>query len=303
MSFLIGFISSNSQPILAQQDPHYTQYLFNGLVINPAYAGSRGTIATSLFFRKQWMGLDGAPTTQSFSFHLPDKKRRYGFGLMASNDQIGYVSQQWVNLVYAFRVPLGKGALALGLQGGFMNYKINWDKAVVFQASDPVLPGVPRNFTLPSVGTGIYYNTEYFFAGFSVPHLLNTSFSRDQAGVDDVARLYRHYLFTTGYVFGRISAVKFRPSVLVKYAEGAPIQADINFNFMFVDRVWAGVGWRSFDSMVIMAEFLINPQFKFGYSFDLTMSGLKKANSGSHEFMVSYEFLYSKDKLKSPRYF
>ncbi len=298
----VVFLFFHSQ-IHAQQDAHYSQYLFNGLILNPAYAGSRGTIAASAFYRKQWAGFDGAPTTQSLSFHLPDRKRRYGFGGTISNESIGYVNQQWLNLSYAFRFKMGPGNFAMGLQGGFLNYRVNWDKAFVLDANDPVLPLVAQNLLLPNVGAGLYYNTDFFFAGFSVPHILNSGMTSNKIAGQEIAHLYRHYLFTTGYVIGRVNAIKWRPSVLVKYAEGAPLQIDFNLNTLIVDRLWLGVSYRSFDSMIFMTEFLINNQFKVGYAYDLTVTGLRNYNSGSHEFMISYEFQYSRSNLISPRYF
>ena len=288
--------------LYGQQDAQYTQYMFNGLALNPAYAGSRGTISSTLLFRKQWVGVPGSPTTISFGFHLPTKNNRNGFGITFTEDLLGYISQQWVNASYAYRIRLGKGALCLGLQGGFLNYRINWDKATLADDIDPILPLGVENIMLPNVGTGIYYHTSSFYAGFSIPHLINMRINQLPT-TGDFAKTYRHFFLTAGIVLLKGKPIKLHPSFLIKYVAGAPISIDINLNTIFYDRVWLGVSWRHFDSLDLLAMVVISPKFRLGYSYDFTMTRLRKYNSGSHEIMLGLDIPYNKRKIKSPRYF
>lgn len=290
-------------PVHAQQDAHYTQYMFNGLAINPAYAGSRGSFASTLYFRKQWWGMAGAPTTQSLGVHTPDKSGRYGFGLSATNDQLGYISQQWLNLSYAYRINFDRVALSMGLQGGFLNYGINWTRATTFDAGDPNLPTNAQNVFAPNIGTGFYLHSERFFFGFSVPHLINSTLRNTTVTNGEIARVYRHYFWTGGLVFGLDNFVKARPTFLLKAVKGAPVELDLNFSLLFGERLWAGVSYRSFDAMAFLFEYNILPQLRVGYAFDYTLTKLRQFNSGTHELFLGYEFFFEAKKLKSPRYF
>ena len=303
LSLIIITLLLAGTALFSQQDAHYTQYMFNGLAINPAYAGSRGTIAATLIGRKQWLGLPGSPTTASFSFHLPTRNSRSGFGISFTQDMLGYTSQQWLNASYAFRIKAGPGTLSLGLQGGMLNYRINWTKAEVVDAVDAAIPTNIQSILSPNVGSGIYYDTDVFYVGFSVPHILNWRLNQANTGTPDFARLYRHYFLTGGVLINRNKDIKFKPSVLLKYVNGAPLEADINLSVLFYNRVWGGVSWRSFDSIDLMAVVLITPQIRFGYSYDFTTTVLRRFNTGSHEIMLGYEFLYKKRKMRSPRYF
>ncbi len=289
--------------LFGQQDAHYTQYMFNGLAINPAYAGSRGTIASTLYFRKQWWGMIGSPTTQSFGIHAPDKSGRYGFGLSATNDQLGYISQQWLNLSYAYRVAFDGFELSMGLQGGFLNYGINWTRAIVYEAGDPNIPLNAQNIFAPNIGTGFLLHGERFYLGFSVPHLLNSNLRRTAVTGSDIARVYRHYFFTAGYVFGLGPLVKARPACLLKYVKGGPPELDLNFSLLFADKLWAGLSYRSFDALAVLVEYNVIPQIRIGYAFDFTLTPLRQYNSGTHELFLGYEFLFEEKKVKSPRYF
>lgn len=301
MVFPLGLLSPIS--VMGQQDAHYSQYIFNGLVLNPAYAGSRGTFSTMLFLRKQWVGLPGAPATGALSLHTPIGDQRSNFGLTISDDIIGYTNQLWMHGSYAFRFPLGPGKMAFGIQGGLLNYRIDWSKAETVDQDDVIIGNTAQNRLIPNVGAGIFYNTATWYAGVSMPHILDTELRPLDGTIDDFAQLYRHYFFTAGIVLWPQSTVKFKPSVLVKYVSGAPLQADFNASFLINDFVWVGASYRTLDAAVFMVDFQLTKQLRLGYAFDWTLSELGNYNTGSHELMIGYDFYFNSSQLKSPRYF
>lgn len=287
----------------AQQDAHYSQYIFNGLVLNPAYAGSRGVMAGSFFYRNQWTGFEGAPETETFSFHAPLSRNRYGVGFTLSNDKIGYVRQQWLTGSYAFRIRLDHAELALGLQGGLLNYRINWPEAQVVDQNDFLIGQNAQNILLPNVGTGAFFSTRRFYAGLSMPHILNSELINANNAATEVSRLYRHVFFTSGVVLGKNPDVKFKPSVLVKYAPAAPISADFNLMVLLKERFWFGAGYRTGDAITAMMDLQLSRFIRLGYAFDYTLSELRNYSSGTHEIVVGFEIRPKNSKLKSPRYF
>ncbi|MEM7039966.1 MAG: type IX secretion system membrane protein PorP/SprF, partial [Bacteroidota bacterium] len=258
----------------AQQDAHYSQYMFNQLSINPAYAGSRQTIAADLFYRNQWTGFEGAPVTQAVSFHMPFARKRNGFGLNLVNDELGFTQQQWLTASYAFFIPVGSFRLSLGLRGGVLNYRMNWADVRAVDVVDEVFQQNPQNMLLPNVGTGMFFSNERFYFGFSVPHILNTAFGETNPAEELVARLYRHYFTTLGYVFGTKGNVQWKPSMLLKFVPGAPIQADLNLMALLKGRYWVGMSYRTSDALVFMMDLRVAKMLRLGYAYDYTLSPL-----------------------------
>lgn len=302
--WMAGLLLFMPQPGLCQQDPHHTQYMFNGLSINPAYAGSRGTLSGMLFYRNQWTGFPGAPVTQSFTFHMPGARKRAGFGINVMNDKIGYLRQQWLTVSYAYIIPIGEDArLALGLRGGMMNFRINWPEVTATDQGDPLVAANARSLLLPNVGSGLYFSTSRMYAGLSMPHILNTPLRPKDAAYDQAARLYRHVYFTAGYVFGLNNAVKWKPSLLVKYSPGAPVEVDVNLMAYIADRFWVGAGWRSGDAIAMMMDLQVAKHFRLGYAYDFSTTELQKYHNGTHEFLLGFELFTKKALMKSPRYF
>ncbi|MEM1000281.1 MAG: type IX secretion system membrane protein PorP/SprF [Bacteroidota bacterium] len=292
-----------SNPLTAQQDPHHTQYIFNGLAINPAYAGSRGTIAATFLYRNQWLGFSGAPETQSLSLHMPGGRGRYGFGFTLVNDQIGHLSQQWLQAAYAFRIPVGAGHLALGLQGGLLNFRVRWEDVQALEEVDAIFAQAPANMLLPNVGSGVYFSTDRFYLGLSAPHILESRLLDDNPARAQLARLYRHVYFTGGYVLGQKNAVQWKPSFLLKYVPGSPLQADFNLMALLRKKYWLGVSFRPGDAISAMLDFQIVRHFRVGYAYDYTISNLANYQSGSHELYLGFELVTQQSKFKSPRFF
>lgn len=294
----------------SQQDPMYSQYMFNHQVLNPAYAGSWGYLTSTLIYRKQWVGLNGAPETQSFSMHLPTRNDRHGFGFGFVGDQIGVTKTTGVNAAYAFRIPIGENArLALGLQGSIDNYRANFGEVRTgstidpsLNAPDPAFNGNSVNLWLPNAGAGIYFHTKRFFAGASSPRLVLHDLNGDNTA--SLAHLSRHFFVTTGLVLGREeSFLKFKPSILMKMTPAAPVQFDFNAHFLLGDRLWLGASFRTDDAVVMMMQLQLFQWLRMGYAFDYVTSELNTYSNASHEFMLGFDLHIKRKAHVSPRYF
>jgi type IX secretion system PorP/SprF family membrane protein len=303
--FLILFGSSGL--LWSQQDPMFSQYMHNGGVFNPAYAGSRDALSLNLLYRQQWWGFSGAPATQTFSGHLPVFNRRHGFGLTLVNDRISYLNQTLLNLDYAFRIPLGKGHLALGLRATANQYRIAWDQSEFKDQTDQVLTNYGRSFVLPNAGFGIYYNSSRAYAGIGIPRLLINSFASDMPtfALDQSfpASLRRHYFATAGVVIPVNDFVQIKPSTLLKYVQAAPLQLDLNINVYFNNKLGIGASYRTNDAIVGLIDYFIRPQLRIGYAYGYPLTSINGYTTGSHEIMVSYDFRFGKDGIASPRLF
>jgi len=306
--FLLSLTSISM--LYAQQDAHYSFYMYNGLYVNPAYTGSHEVISTMALFRTQWTSIAGAPLSGSVSIHSPLKNDKLALGMIYTFDRIGSSQSNGVQLTYAYRIPVGKKKntrICLGLQAGVTNYTNRLSELYTNAGQVAVDPtfGTNKNLWLPNAGLGLYIYSKKFFIGASVPHLLNMSLNDNVKYAGDkatYARLYRHYILTAGYVFELGRKVKFKPSFMLKYVKNAPIDFDINASFLFIDRIWLGVSHRVGDSYVFMGDFYVAPQFHVGYAYDLTISDLSKYSGGTHEIMMGYDFKYNKSKFVNPRY-
>lgn len=303
-------LSVAAGPVFGQQDPMYSQYMFNMLAVNPAYAGSREVLSLTALGRRQWVGIDGAPTTYTFSADMPIRNKKIGLGLNFSNDKLGIMSNTAANLSYAYRLRINKkGILAMGLQGGFNQYRAAYGSVNYTQNSsynpDPAFSSNISRF-MPNIGAGIWYSTDRFYAGLSVPKLLRNKLDDMGNAANDMNYQNRqnlHYFITAGYVFTLNDVLKLKPSALVKVVHGSPVQLDLNANLWIHDVVAIGASYRSGDSIDALLEFQITPQLRIGYAYDFTLTKLQQYNSGSHEVMIRYEFGFDKGKILSPRYF
>ncbi|MCC6600122.1 MAG: type IX secretion system membrane protein PorP/SprF [Crocinitomicaceae bacterium] len=287
-----------------QQELMISQYMFNGMVLNPAYAGSHPYWSASLLHRSQWVKFDNAPTTQTFSIDGPIANRKFGMGLTVSNDQLGITKQLEVGVNFAAKVALGSGNLAAGIRVAGANYTANLSDAVIWDTQDPVYANNIKNELVPKVGLGLYYYQRKWYAGVSVP----TVYSSDDKIIPSTSSASRffenHYYFNAGYVFEVTPTLAIKPSTLIKYQPEAPVEADINCNFLFFKKFWLGAGYRTGDALVAMAEWNITPQLRLGYAYDYTLTDIANYSSGSHEVMLGFDF--GKDvniKTRSPRYF
>lgn len=297
---LVGTLLITISVSYAQQEVMFTQYMFNGLALNPAYAGSHDVVSITAIGRQQWVGLEGAPSTQTFSIHSPIKSDRVGIGMLLLHDKIGITNQYNATVSYAYRIPMQHGKLAMGLQAGVSSYQANYsrvgnDHDIAFNRGD-------ISVWKPNFGAGLYYYGPRFYAGFSIPQLLEQVY--DTYETSATRGLIRHYFFNTGYVFDLSDDLKLKPNALLKVVEGAPAQLDINANLLVMEVLWIGVSWRSFDSVDGLLQLQLTDRLQLGYSYDFTTSPeIRSVNGGSHELSLNYRFTIGHKKSVSPRYF
>jgi type IX secretion system PorP/SprF family membrane protein len=287
-----------------QQEPMYSQYMFNMLNINPAYAGSRGAISTVALYRNQWVGFPGAPRTTSFSFDMPLQNKKIGIGAQFYDDRIGIERTTGFNAMYAFRFQFaGSGTLSLGLQAGLLNYQANYTEVNTYVPNDPAFSSNVRGI-LPAFAAGVYYNSDKFYVGFSAPALLKTKIKYNNAAeIASVTSRDLHLYLTAGTVFELNQDLALKPSMLIKAVSGAPIQMDLNLNLWLQNKIAVGASYRTGDAIVGMLEFQFNQQFRFGYAYDKTFSNLGTLVNGTHELMFRMEFGSPAVRVTSPRYF
>jgi type IX secretion system PorP/SprF family membrane protein len=294
-----------SNQLFAQTEPMYSQYMFNMLGVNPAYAGKRDATSLNFFQRRQWLGLSGAPQTTSVSLDGISNQNKIGWGVQFYDDKLGVEKADGINLMMSTHVQItDEGILSGGLSLGLMNYRI--DLMNVQGRFTPSDPAFYSNFNkwLPNVGLGLYYSTDKFYAGISIPNVLKSrvsAFDVMNSGIQKVNST--HLFFNTGYVFDINDEIKLKPSTMIKVVGGAPIQADLNANLWLKDIIGLGFSYRTGDAMVAMFETQINENFRVGYAYDMNISPLKYYNNGTHEIMIRYEFGNLKSKVKSTRYF
>lgn len=270
------------------------------MALNPAYAGSHESLSLTAISRHQWIGIDGAPSTQTFTAHSPVRNERVGLGLMLMRDKIGVTNHLSGNFAYSYKIPLRRGVLAAGLQVSFNQYKINYSDLNL--SNDVAFGQDDVSKVLLNFGTGLYYTTSRFYAGFSIPQLVSNTIEDGESGAG--VNLKRHYFFTSGYVFTLNRDLKLKPNILLKANEGSPLAIDLNTNLLIREVLWLGLSYRSFNSCAFLLELQATDQFRFGYAYDFPFaSKIEGWNSGSHEFMLSYNFTFSKNKTFSPRYF
>lgn len=298
---LIGALVSTGSMAVAQQDAMFTQYMFNEVTINPAYAGSHDLISMTGLIRQQWLGIEGAPSTQSFNAHSPLRNDRLGVGLTIMNDKISVSNNVNINGAFSYKLPLNeKSDLHFGLQAGLTNNVTDLTTLDVKTPTEDVFEDGYVSKILPNFGAGFYYYTKKFYLGVSVPQIMNNSLS---AGGISIAKQERHYFLNSGYVFELSPKFKLKPSLFFKFVTGAPMELDITNDIYIRDKYIIGLAWRSFDSADLLLGMQITEQLFFGYSYDYALTRLNDLTTGSHEILLNYRFSFSPDKVITPRYF
>ena len=292
----------------AQQDPQYTQYMYNMNVVNPAYAGSKESLAIGLLYRSQWLGITDAPKTATLSVHSPVGKN-VGLGLSVISDKIGPVEENNVYADFSYTLNLGgEHRLAFGLKAGatFQNIGLFSDigNGFVPDPSDEAFSENTSN-TYLNIGSGAFYYTDKYYVSISVPNMIKSTY----LDVTTNGQEYKygsevlHYFISAGYVFDFSTEIKFKPSFLIKSAFNAPTSIDLSANFLLYDRFEIGAMYRLEDSVGAMANFAVTPDIRIGYAYDYTTSDLNIKASGSHEIMVLFDLNFSKKVSISPRFF
>jgi type IX secretion system PorP/SprF family membrane protein len=288
----------------AQQDVLFSQYMFNKLVINPGYAGSREVFSADLIYRYQWAGFEGAPKTLSLSMHSPLRNEHVGIGGYIYSDQVGPSLDQGALVTYAYRINLPKGKLSLGLQAGVKYNDINWSM-IQLENPDFAFQGDQKNKVVPDANFGFYYYSNRMFAGVSSKQLLQNEYGMvtGEDGTKTYSKLLRHFYGMAGIAVPVSDMVVFRPSVLVKYVKNAPWQMDLNASFLFNDLFWLGMSYRTDGDLVFLTEFNISRKFRIGYSYDVNVTDRIHHNSGSHEIRLGIDLDLLKNRMYTPRYF
>jgi type IX secretion system PorP/SprF family membrane protein len=288
--------------LAAQQDAMYSQYMFNMLAVNPAYAGNREVLSITGLSRTQWVGMEGAPVSNTLSFDAPIKNKRIGLGIQLFNEKIGVTSSTGLYGSYAYRIRFKKSTLAFGLQGGAVHYAANFNQVLLDRSGIPSDKSFQANASVlvPSIGAGMFLSDDKYYVGVSIPSLVSTPIT---FGQDIQVHKEEHLFLMGGYVFALNKDFKLKPSTLLKAVAGAPLELDLNVHLWMYDKLAVGVSYRTGDAAVGMIEIQAAPNFRIGYAYDYAFSELRYFHSGSHELILRYEFGFTKDKILTPRYF
>lgn len=300
------FFFTLSADMFAQQDPQFSQYMFNPLAINPAWAGSREMMNAALLMRRQWVGFPGAPATNVLAISAPTRKGKVGWGFEINTDQIGPKRSTAAYLSYAYRVRVGKGKLGFGLGAGVINYRINWNQIDYRDENDVFAALSGDRQTVPDFKFGVFFNNKRFYWGLSATHLNRGTYSSVQVNdtLTYTSTLQRHLFFTIGRAFVISENVLFSPSVMIRNYPGTTITAvDINLNFQLKKILWAGVSLRSEQSIVGIIQYNAGEFLRIGYSYDWATGRLRTAQTGTHELMIGFNLDLFKSETLSPRYF
>ncbi len=302
---LIVLVSAATQTAKAQQEPMYTQYMFNTLSINPAYTGTTNALNVLALTRLQWVGVDGAPKTYTFAVHTPLNEKKAGVGLSIVSDEIGPVKNFYLSGTYAYRIRITEGTtLSLGLKGGFYNYSVGLSRLELTQNNDPSFQQNLQKKFHPNMGFGAYYYSDKWYAGFAIPKLFQNDLTTQAPSASAISEMKRHYFLIAGYVFKINPDLALKPSFVEKVVSGAPISTDITAQLFYKERFWLGTSYRIGDAVAFLFEMKVNDQLMIGYSYDITLNKLNGMSRGSHEILLSFDFdKFSPRKIKSPRYF
>lgn len=285
----------------SQQDAQYTQYMYNTINVNPAYAGSRGVMSIFGLYRTQWVGLDGAPVTSAFSVNSPIENTNLGVGLSFVNDRIGPTIENTISADVSYTIQTSEQyKLSFGVKGTANLFNLDPTKLNPVNQGDPLLQNLSNNFS-PNVGAGVYLHSNKSYLGLSVPNFFESKrySNNDVAVFKERMNMY----FIGGYVFDLSPSLKFKPAFLTKMIQGAPLQLDVSGNFLINDKLMLGAAWRWSAAMSFMAGFQITEGLYAGYGYDLETTKLANYNSGSHEIFLRFELFKRQSRVVSPRFF
>ncbi|PTM07102.1 MAG: hypothetical protein DA407_10840 [Bacteroidetes bacterium] len=300
---LLVLISVVYMPSMAQQLPQFTQYMYNTIAINPAYAGSRETLNVIGLHRSQWAGFVGGPTTQTLSVHAPLKYEKIGLGFSFINDELGFENFTYMYGDFSYTIQLNEvSKLAFGFKAGFTGFSVD-NELYTSNTDDQLINSIEDRWT-PNVGAGIMWLWERGYMGLSAPRLINNDFVPNNNQYKALERA--SYYFTGGYVFDIGFDTKFKPSFMVKATNGATISTDLSANFLFFEKLWIGTGYRFSDTngaVGFMSDFQVLRDWRIGYTFELPTSEIRPYTSGTHEFIIMFEVFNSRKREASPRYY
>ncbi|MFT4679084.1 MAG: type IX secretion system PorP/SprF family membrane protein [Flavobacteriales bacterium] len=298
IAFLFALVASCA----AQHVPVVSQYMLNGLPLNPAFTGSRDALSIAGSYRNQWTGYEGAPVNQTFGIHTPLKNDAIGVGLLLFNDHIGVSNESGVHAMASYRLKLGEGKLSFGLSGGISNYRNQWSNVVTTDSGDRVFSSGNDQYILPNFSAGMYYYTKSYYVSLSSPFILSQKYS----GVNEyrASNNFSHYniLLNAGWKYNLNQNFSVIPSAMLKVGPGSPMQLDVNAMVGYKEIVEAGFSYRTGDAIIALVKMHPTGQFTVGYAFDYTISNLGTYTGVSHEVTLMYDFKY-KTNISSPRFF
>ncbi|WP_271770071.1 PorP/SprF family type IX secretion system membrane protein [Aquimarina algiphila] len=299
--------------VSAQQDAQYTQYMYNTISVNPAYAGSRGVLSIMGLHRSQWVGLDGAPRTQTLTLNTPiGDSERLGLGLSIVNDEIGPTDETYFDIDFSYTIPTSDtGKLSFGIKAGGHLLNVDFQRLTQFNGNDALFENNIDNKFSPNVGAGVYYHTDRFYVGLSAPNLLETDHfdesttDSNSTAVSFLAEERINYYLIAGHVFDINQDVKFKPAVLTKLVFGAPLQVDLSANFLLYDRLTLGAAYRWSAAVTGTIGFQISDSMMIGFAYDreTTQLGQTQFNDGSYEVMLRFELFKKYNRMLTPRFF
>lgn len=296
-AFLVGFTG------FAQQDSQFTQYMYNTININPAYAGQRNVLSVFGLYRTQWIGIDGAPSTTAFSVHSPLTNSNIGLGLSVINNSIGPSNENNISGDFSYTIKASDTyKLSFGIKATANLFNVDYTKLDIYNPNDPTMQNNIDNEFTPNIGAGVYLHSDNTYVGISVPNFLETQRYKDQGNYATVQEKMHFYLIA-GHVFDLNPNLKFKPSVLTKVVNGAPLQVDLSANLMFNEKLTLGLSYRWSAALSALVGFQITDGLFAGYSYDAETTRLSTYNSGSHEIFLRFELFKSYDKIITPRFF
>ena len=299
---ILVFVAVVTIPSVAQQLPQFTQYMYNTIAINPAYAGSRETLTVIGLHRTQWAGFPGGPTTQTLSVHAPLRNEKIGLGFSFINDELGFENFVYMYGDFSYTIQLNEiSKLAFGLKGGFTSFSLD-NELYAANTDDNLIGNIESRWT-PNIGAGVMWLWERGYLGLSAPRLINNDFSPDSTykALERVS-----YYFTGGYVFNIGLTTKFKPTFMIKATNGATVSTDVSANFLFNKRLWLGAGYRfnnTAGALGFIADFQVLRDWRIGYTFELPTSEIRPYTDGTHEFFLMYEVFNPRRRETSPRYY
>ncbi len=300
---IIFFFLITGASSYAQQDPLFSQYMFNQLLLNPAFAGSKEVLSIDILDRYQWVGIEGAPRTITFGAHTALPNNRVGIGLYAYRDELGPIVNSGFMGTYSYRLLFPNSRLAFGIQAGFKHMNFEWDKIRV-QDPDYVFNQQDNNRLIPDANFGIYYFTNTYYLGISSKQLFQNEYGWTTVnGENTYTRLLMHFYGMAGVAIPVADNITFRPSLLGKFVKHAPPQLDVNASLIFNDVFWIGASYRTEKAIVLLTEIRITPRLRVGYSFDMYLNELQPHNKGSHEIRLGLDIELFQSRMLTPRYF
>lgn len=291
-------------PAFAQQYMGNTQFLWNQMAINPAFAGSRESLEAGVFYRNQWAGMEGAPTTENVFVHAPLGKRGIGAGINFMRDRIGISQQIGVQGSMSYKLRFDQGALSFGLSGEYGVQQLDWTRVDPYTAGDQAIPMADIAANQYNFGFGAFFLNEHFFAGFSVPRLLESStrFEHQESAMQAIYTTRRHAFLTAGAIIKLSKQVQLQPVTMLRYVEGAPFQVDAGALVRINEVIWLGSTVRWGDSVSLIFDYDINKQLRIGYAYDYTLTQMQ-GHAGTHEFFLGYALRKKRDGYNHPRFF